>query len=146
LGDQLSEPQPPRRRGARAAGVLVDDGDRLARPAQLDGALGQRILARRRLDVALHLTQRRLAHIDDRAPTPVHLGDLRAVTHRARPRPAARATAPTPPPAAAGARPAASPTPPPPRSARSSRTRAVPPREPPFSAEAAPRRGRRARS
>ena len=47
------------------------------RPAQLDRALAQRILPRRGLVVALHLPERRLAHIHDRAPAPMRLGDLR---------------------------------------------------------------------
>ena len=66
------------------------------RPAQLDGAVAQRVLARRGLGVALDLMQRGLTHIDDRAAAALQLGDLRAVTHRARPPPTARAAAPTP--------------------------------------------------
>jgi hypothetical protein len=89
LGHQLLEPNPPRRRGARTTGVPIDDHHALLRPAELDGAIAQRILARRRLRVALDLPKRGLAHIHHRAPATMRLGDLRAITHRARP-PAAR--------------------------------------------------------
>jgi hypothetical protein len=77
LGDELLKPQPAVRAGARAGSVLVDNGDRIGRPPQLDGTFAQCVLARRRLGVALDLMQRRLTHIYDRAPTPVRLGDLR---------------------------------------------------------------------
>src|SRR3954465_12499361 len=138
LGDELLESQPPVRAAARTAGVLVDNRDRVNRPAQLDRAFSQRILTRSRLGVALDLLQRRLTHIHERAPTPMGLGDLRQVTHRARPRPAA--PAPASPAAARSA--AAPPTPPPRRScSRRSTTPAAPPSAPPFSTQAAPAAG-----
>src|SRR4051794_29886642 len=147
LGHELLDPHPPRRRRARTTRVLIDDRHALARPAQLDGALAQRILARRRLRVALHLPERRLTHIHHRAPATMRIGDLRAVTHRAPPPPTGPAAAPAAasPRAALGA--TAPPTPPPPPpSARRSPTPAAPTSPPPFRTEAAPRRGRRARS
>src|SRR5688572_4357511 len=76
LRDELFDAQPPVSARARPAGVFVDDADRSGRPAQLDGAVAQRVLARRRLRVALNLMQRRLTDIDDRASTPLQLGDL----------------------------------------------------------------------
>jgi hypothetical protein len=48
LGHELLEAEPPVTRSPRPAEVLVDHDDRLRRPAQLDGALAQRILPRRR--------------------------------------------------------------------------------------------------
>src|SRR3954451_25479908 len=87
LGDQLAEPQPALAPRARPAHVLIDDRDRLRRPTELDRALAQRILARRRLRVALDLPERRLTHIHHRAPTPMRLRDLPALTHPARPPP-----------------------------------------------------------
>src|SRR3954465_668186 len=143
LGDELLESQPPVRAAARTAGVLVDNRDRVNRPAQLDRAFSQRILTRSRLGAALDLMQRRLTHIHDRAPTPMGLGDLRQVTHRARPRPAAPAAAPAPASPAAALSAAAPPPPPPRRScSRRSTTPAARPSAPPFSTQAAPATGR----
>ena len=146
LRHELLEPEPAVRRGARPAEVLVDDRDRRGRPPQLDRALAQRVLTRPRLMVALQLRRRRLAHVHDRAPTPMRVGDLRTVTHRARPPSAAPADTPTgasTPPAAPAA---ASPTPPPPPAPpRPVPTPAGPTSSPPFSPEARPRPGRDAR-
>ena len=61
----------PERPGSSST-TTTDSG----RPAQLDRSLAQRVLARARLRVALDLRQRRLAHIHDRAPATVRLGDL----------------------------------------------------------------------
>src|SRR3954469_10483645 len=94
LGHELLEPQPPRRRRARTTRVLIDARHALARPPQLDGALAQRILSRRRLRVALDLRERGLTHIDHRAPPAMGVGDLPAVTHRAPPPPAPPAASP----------------------------------------------------
>src|SRR5215218_11125656 len=140
LGDELLKAEPPVTGGARAAEVLVDHDDRPGRPAQLDGALAQRILARRRL----HLRQRRLTHIHDRAPPAVRIADLAAVTHHARPPPVAPAVAPGAPSPRAGHPAAASPTPPPrPRAPRSPPAPTAPTRPPPrFAPEAPPRTGR----
>ena len=93
LGDELLEPEPTVGRGARTAGVLVDHHDRRSRPAEIDRALPQRILALRGLGVALDLHERRLTHIHDRATLAVALGDLLVTTHRAPPPPARRSTA-----------------------------------------------------
>src|SRR5262249_10341932 len=147
LRDELAKARPARARGARAAGVLVDDGDGLPQPAELDRPLHQRVLARLRLDVALHLDERRLAHVDNRPPTPVLLRDLRPLTHPAPPPKAAPAGARAPASPPAGAPPAASPTPPPARlPPRAARGRAVPTSSPPFTPQAEPRRGQRSAS
>ena len=147
LGHQLLETDPPGGAAARAAGVFVDDQHRLRRPTQLDRPVAQRILPRGGLHVALDLMKRRLAHIHHRASATVRLGDLPPLTHHARPPPAARATVPARASPAVAPRPAASPTPLPPRSpSRWSPTRADPTFAPPFSAEAAPRSGRRDRT
>src|SRR4051812_29087953 len=114
LGHQLAEPQPALARRTRTAHVLIDDRDRRGRPSKLDGALPQRILARRRLGIALDLPERRLTHIHDRAPAPMRLRDLPALTPRARPPPTCPATAPDAPSPRAGPPAATSPTPPPP--------------------------------
>jgi hypothetical protein len=93
LGDELLKPQPAGSRGARAAGVLVDYHDRGGRPAQIDRAIPQRILALRGLGVALDLHERRLAHIHDRTALTVAFGDLLMATHRAPPPPTPRVAA-----------------------------------------------------
>jgi hypothetical protein len=80
LGDQLPKAQAAVRRGARPAGVPVDNGYRGGIPAELDRPPPERIPARPRLGVALQLRRRRLAHIDDRPAAPVPVGDLLAVT------------------------------------------------------------------
>src|SRR5436190_794353 len=132
LGDELLEAEPALARGARAAEVVVDDRARGGRPAELERALPERVLAGARLVVARELGRRRLAHVDDRPPAPVRIGDPRAVTHRARPPPGARAAAPAAVSPRAGARPAASPRPPlPPPSPRRSPAPAVPTSPPP---------------
>jgi hypothetical protein len=82
IRDQLLEPQPPVGRGARPAGVLIDDHDRRGRPPQLDRPLTQRVLPRGRLDVALKLAGRGLAHIHHRAALAMTLADLLSATHR----------------------------------------------------------------
>jgi hypothetical protein len=94
LRNELLEAEPAIAAHARATGVLIDHRHRFARPAKLDRALAQRILTRLGLPVALHLPGRRLAHIHDRAPTPVRFGDLAPIAHRAPPRSAAPATPP----------------------------------------------------
>src|SRR6266536_2993623 len=93
-GRKLLEADPSLARRAGAARVLVDDGDRLPRPAELDRALNKPVLARSRLDVRRDLSERRLPDIDDRAPPAMLLGDLRPLTHRARPPKAAPPAAP----------------------------------------------------
>ena len=84
LGDQLLEPEPPVARGARAA----RGPRRRPRPTPAgqpsSTARSRSAYCRaRRLDVALDLRQRRLAHIHDRAPPPMRLGDL-AAAHSSR--------------------------------------------------------------
>jgi len=85
LGDQLLEAEAALARCARAASVLVDDGDRLGRPVERERPLAQGVLARLRFQVALELRGRRLAHVDDRPPPPMLLADL-GLAHRAPPR------------------------------------------------------------
>jgi len=145
IGDQLLEPLPAAHRRARTTGVLINHHHRGLRPAQRDRALPQRILARRRLRVALQLPRRGLTHIHHRTTLTMTLSDLALATHRGSPpatrRAAARAAASP----APDARSAASPTPPPARPPSPSRpaTPAVPTSPPPFSTETPPRRGRR---
>ena len=56
--------------------VRVDDLDAVAGPAQRDGHVGQRILARGRLLVLGHLLGTRLADIDDGFPIEMMVADL----------------------------------------------------------------------
>src|SRR4051794_7214064 len=116
IGDELLKTEPVMAGGPRAAEILVDDHHRLGRPAQLDRAPAQRILARRGLHVALHLPRRRLTDIHHRPPPAMRRRDL-ALSHRARPPPPGPATARAAPSPRAGPRPATPPTPPPPPAA-----------------------------
>ena len=50
--------EPPFDRGARTAKIVIDHDDRLARPAELEGAIDQPILQPRRFLVALDLLNR----------------------------------------------------------------------------------------
>src|SRR4051812_20034994 len=113
VGDQLLEPEAAVTRRARPAEVPVHHHHLLGRPAQLDRALAQRILARRGLHVALHLSRRRRAHTPPPPPPAMRRGDL-AASHRARPPPPGPAPARAAPSPRAGPRPATPPTPPPP--------------------------------
>ena len=68
VGHQRLEPVASTEDRAGHAEVGVDDPDRAARPAQLDGAFGQVVLPGGGLAVAFELGQGGLADIDDRDP------------------------------------------------------------------------------
>ena len=94
LGDQLLEPDPPV--ACVAPDRPVSSSTTVTDPAgQPSSTARSRSAYCRAADSVLRSTcpQRRLAHIHDRAPPPVLLGDLAALTHRARPPPTARAAA-----------------------------------------------------
>jgi len=71
--------------GARAGLSLVgvDHDDPLGRPAELNGALAQRVLTLAGLGVVVHLPQRRLAYIQERGPGQMLGADLRRGRARA---------------------------------------------------------------
>jgi hypothetical protein len=72
IGDQLSEPAPARRRGTRAAQIIIDHHDLIPGPAQRLGPAGQVVLPVQALGVAGHLRQRRLPDVDIGIPPQVH--------------------------------------------------------------------------
>ena len=76
IGDQQLEAVATLRARARATQVAVDHDHLAGIPAERDRALSQLVLAFQALGVALDLRERALAHIHDRAPTPVRIGDL----------------------------------------------------------------------
>ena len=76
LGDEALEAGTAFNGRARASLVVVDNNDGLARPAELDGALGQGILQPGRLPVVFNLLHRGLADVDHRRPCAVAAVDL----------------------------------------------------------------------
>ena len=78
VGDEPLEPLAIGGAGAGLSLVGVDHDDLLDRPAELDRALAQRVLALRGLGVGVHLAQRRLTHIQVRRPRQMRGGHLRS--------------------------------------------------------------------
>ena len=68
FGDEELEAIAPYRRNTGMALILVDDGDMLAGPSQVEGALHQVILARGAASVVAHLHEGGLADIDEGVP------------------------------------------------------------------------------
>ena len=77
LGRELAKPDPGVRPPARHAGVLINHQHRPRGPTKLDRALRQRILPRRRFEMALDLPGRGLPHVDHSATLAMAVGDLR---------------------------------------------------------------------
>ena len=76
LRDELLEALAVRRRRARLAEVGVDDDDAVARPAERDGALAQRVLALGALGILHDLPHRRLPDVQVRGASEMARGDL----------------------------------------------------------------------
>jgi hypothetical protein len=81
FGHQPLEAGPVDRGGARLAQVRIDHDHAVARPAERDGSLPQRILPLGALGILEHLSHRRLAHIQVGVAREVPGGDLLRRVH-----------------------------------------------------------------
>jgi hypothetical protein len=88
VGDEALEPLAVGGAGAGLALVGVDHNDLIDWPAELDRALTQRVLTLSALGVGVHLSQRRLTHIEISVASEMlgaDLGGQRAGAHRSPP-------------------------------------------------------------
>ena len=76
FGDKALKSRPPLGRGARAAEIIVDDGNPRARPAKVAGMVDKPVLHLRRFTMVLQLLEGRLPDVDDGLPVKVAGEDL----------------------------------------------------------------------